>query len=337
MTIEQRISAFTNLGDELRTMQPDAFTRLTDAAKSENPWFTAANIALSLQGITRFLLKETLTNWTSQYDFNQGSAKKIGVVMAGNIPMVGFHDMLCVLISGHHLVAKLSSKDSVLIKFLVGKLSDIEPRFKGKITLTSDQLRDVDAVIATGSDNSARYFEFYFRKYPHIIRKNRTSVAVLNGDEDQPTLTALGEDVFSYFGLGCRNVSKLYLPESYNLSKLLQCWEPFQKVINHHKYANNYDYQKSIALVNKVPFYDNGFVLLLEDERLVSPIATVFYQYYRNEPHLHDLLNIHAEKIQCIIGSPPPATVAFGKAQLPEVWEYADNIDTLNFLLNLTA
>jgi hypothetical protein len=335
MDLQQRITAFTRLGDVLRNLNDGGRAALAIAAQSENPWFTADNVELSLKGITHFLQRDTLTNWLSRYDFNQVEPKKIGVVMAGNIPLVGFHDFLCVLVSGHTLLAKVSSKDSALITYVANRLCEIEPEFSRHITFTTEQLREVDAVIATGSDNSARYFEYYFRKYPHIIRKNRTSVAILSGTEDQDTLTALGKDVFSYFGLGCRNVSKLFLPESFELSTLLKSWEPYQEVINHHKYANNYDYQKSIALVNKTPFMDNGFVLLLEDYRLVSPVSTVYYQFYKDEVHLRELVNAHREKIQCIVGTISPATVAFGKAQLPEVWDYADNVDTLEFLMRL--
>ena len=335
MDLEKRISAFACLGTELENLQHETLTALTQAAKSENPWFTPGNVALSLRGITCFLRKESLTNWLNRYDFSQVAPKTVGVVMAGNIPLVGFHDFLCVLLSGHNIRAKLSSKDSVLITYLTERLIAIEPAFKQHITLTTEQLKGIDAVIATGSDNSARYFEYYFRKYPHIIRKNRTSVAILRGDEDPSTLTELGSDVFSYFGLGCRNVSKVFLPKSFDPAFLLKSWEPYKEVINHHKYANNYDYQKSIALVNKTPFLDNGFVLLLEDERLVSPVSTVYFQYYRNEVHLNEILEPYSNKIQCIVGSTPPATIAFGKSQLPDVSDYADNVDTMKFLLNL--
>ncbi|MCK6618666.1 MAG: acyl-CoA reductase [Cyclobacteriaceae bacterium] len=334
MDLRQRITAFAHLGNELSQLTPTLLSSLAHQAQAENPWFTPDNVLLSLQGITHLLEQDALSTWVNRYDFSHTTTKNIGVVMAGNIPLVGFHDFLCVLISGHSLTAKLSSKDSMLIRYVSEKLIEIEPSFRKRILLTSDQLKNIDAVIATGSDNSARYFEYYFKKYPHIIRKNRTSVAILTGNESDDDLNALGKDVFSYFGLGCRNVSKLFVPESFDFSRLLQCWEPYREVINHHKYANNYDYQKSIALVNKTPFLDNGFVLLLENEGIVSPIATVYYQRYRTLPHLNELLGKHPHKIQCMVGMNTPATVPFGKAQLPEVWEYADNVDTLQFLMN---
>jgi hypothetical protein len=335
MDIVQRIAAFARLGDELRHLTPSALAALAEGARSENPWFTPANVALSLEGIIKFLNEDTLSKWLSGYDLNKVTPKIIGVVMAGNIPLVGFHDFLSVLISGHCLLAKVSSKDSVLINHVAGKLIEVEPGFSKRITLTAEPFKDIDAVIATGSDNSARYFEYYFGKYPHIIRRNRTSVAILNGKENKQELTELGKDIFSYFGLGCRNVSKLFVPASFELPTLLKSWEPYQEVINHHKYANNYDYQKSIALVNKTPFLDNGFVLLVEDERLVSPVSTLYFQYYQNEEHLNDMIRPHQEKIQCLVGSTLLATIPFGKAQLPEVWEYADNVDTMDFLLKL--
>lgn len=334
MDLQKRIRAFSQLGTELSHLSPDTLTSLIVKAQSENPWFTPESVALSLRGITKFLQKDTLTKWLSGYDFSHTAPKTIGVVMAGNLPLVGFHDLLCVLISGNDIQAKVSSKDAALIQYIAQQLITIEPGFSDRIKFTTEQLKGIDAVIATGSDNSARYFEFYFRKYPHIIRKNRTSVAVIRATDDQKSLTELGDDVFSYFGLGCRNVAKIFLPESFDLAVLLKSWESYREVINHHKYANNYDYQKAIALVNKTPFYDNGFVLLLEDEGMVSPISTVYFQYYQNELHLNDLLQHHQEKIQCIVGSSAPATVPFGKAQLPEVWDYADNVDTIQFLMS---
>jgi hypothetical protein len=335
MDTDQRIAAFARLGDELRNLSAAEVTTLAEAAVSENPWFTPPNVTLSLEGIIKFLHEDTLSKWLSGYDLSQVAPKIIGVVMAGNIPLVGFHDFLCVLISGHSLVAKVSSKDSVLINYVAGKLIQVEPAFGKRITLTDEPFKKINAVIATGSDNSARYFEYYFGKYPHIIRKNRTSVAILSGNESKQELTELGKDIFSYFGLGCRNVSKLFVPESFELPALMESWEPYREVIHHHKYANNYDYQKAIALVNKTEFLDNGFVLLLENERLVSPVSTLYFQYYQSHDHLNDMIKTNNEKIQCLVGSTPPATVPFGKAQLPQVWEYADKVDTMDFLLKL--
>ena len=213
--------------------------------------------------------------------------------MAGNIPAVGFHDVLCVLLNGDSALIKLSSKDTVLLKFLLEKLIEINPGFSSKIQY-AERLKSFDAVIATGSDNTSRYFEYYFGKYPHIIRKNRTSVAILDGTENEKDLTQLGTDVFSYFGLGCRNVSKLFVPSGYNFGPLFRSWELFKEIEHHHKYHNNYHYQKSIFLVSVIPHLDNGFVLLQESERLVSPIAVVYYEYYTKPDELRDRLAFRA-------------------------------------------
>lgn len=256
-------------------------------------------------------------------------------MLAGNIPLVGFHDLLSVLISGHHVQLKLSSKDSKLIQYLIKHLIWLEPAFEKIIKIKENKLENFDAVIATGSDNSARYFEYYFGKYPNIIRKNRSSCVILNGNESEEEMEALGEDIFSYFGLGCRNVSKAFVPKGYDLAKILSRWESYKEIIHHHKYCNNYDYQKSILLVNLIPFLDNGFILLQENEKLVSPISVLFYEYYTDQEDLEIKLNINKEKIQCIVGSNSLATVPFGGAQYPEVWDYADNVDTLTFLEKL--
>ena len=254
--------------------------------------------------------------------------------VAGNIPLAGFHDLLSILVSGHALMAKLSSKDSVLPTFLADKLVEIEPKFAPAISLVP-RLRGFDAVIATGSDNSARYFQYYFGKYPHIIRKNRTSCAILEGTENDEELRLLGKDVFSYFGLGCRNVSKIFVPEDFDPVRLVNAWDVYVDIIHHHKYHNNYDYQKSILLVNKIPFYDSGFVILQENEKLVSPISVVYLQRYTNLDALTTHLDEIEEKVQCIVGKTRPANVPFGQAQEPELWDYADAVDTMKFLEEL--
>jgi hypothetical protein len=246
---------------------------------------------------------------------------------------VGFHDFLSVLISGRKLKAKLSSQDSVLLAHLADRLIEIEPAFKGQIQW-DERLHHIDALIATGSDNTARYFEYYFRNIPHIIRKNRSSCAVLKGSETIAGLHALGVDVFSYFGLGCRNVSKLYVPSGYDFIELLQTWEVSPKNIDHHKYANNYDYQKALLLVNKIPFFDNGCVLLREETALVSPVSVLYFEYYSDLHDLHQKIEVHREKIQCIVSEDGwfKNSEVFGHAQFPDVRDYADQIDTLKFL-----
>ena len=335
MTLDQRILAFHQLGSHLRQLSEEAFETLHDTVRQENPWFTKDNVRMALKGIEQFLQEDPLRKWTSSYSLHPATPKTIALVLAGNIPLVGFHDFLCVLISGHKAQLKLSSKDSTLFRYLIKHLVWFEPGFKTYIHIKEDKLENFDAVIATGSDNSARYFEFYFGKYPHIIRKNRTSCAILNGQETDEDLKALGTDIFSDFGLGCRNVSTLYLTQGYDLTRILSSWDEYKYSIDHHKYRNNYDYQKSILLVNGVPHLDTGFVLLQENSRLVSPIAVLYYQYYTTVEDLLTKLKANEHKIQCVVGSLAPATIPFGQAQYPALWDYADQIDTLKFLAEL--
>jgi hypothetical protein len=336
MNLTQRISAFAELGNQINRLNTDEKATLADQAAQRNPWFTPEYVALALAGVSQFLSDGTLKKWTAPYSLDTSTPKTIGVAMAGNIPMVGFHDFLCVLISGNKLKAKLSSQDEVLLRAITQKLIHIEPRFEPLINF-EERLNNVDAVIATGSDNTSRYFEYYFRNIPNIIRKNRTSCAVIMGDETTEQFIELGKDVFSYFGLGCRNVSKVFVPEGYSFTPLLDSWPGYSNIGNHHKYANNYDYQKSILLVNGVTFLDNGFVLVTENSALVSPISVLFFETYKNQDDLHEKINSQKEKIQCIVSANGwyPESVPFGKAQYPEVWDYADNVDTLKFLNNL--
>lgn len=333
MKIEERIEAFHNLGILLAELPENDFKSIAERARNENPWFTEASVRMAVRGITILLKPEALQTWTAGYNFGM-QPKKIAVVMAGNIPMVGFHDFLSILICGHSILIKCSKKDSVLIHFLVDHLSKIEPRFKDRVEF-SEQLKGFDAIIATGSDNTSRYFEYYFGKYPNIIRKNRTSVAILNGSESNDELEALGTDVFSYFGLGCRNVSKVFLPQGYQLEKLFRNWQSYHDIIHHHKYCNNYDYQKSILLVTRAPFLDNGFVMLEEQQKLVSPIAVVYYEFYQDRKAIDTILRPIADKIQCIVENSADAKVKFGEAQFPRPGDYADQIDTLKFLTGL--
>ena len=333
MNLEERIRAFALLGQSIVSIPAEIKEELVLNVKNQNSWFTENSVEIALKGISRFLSAENLATWTSSYPLHPATTKKIGLAMAGNIPLVGFHDYLCVLLSGHHLVAKLSSQDSVLIQFLTRELVRIEPRFTDYIHF-EELLKGIDAVIATGSDNTSRYFEYYFRHIPRIIRKNRTSCAVLSGEEPAEELTRLGIDVFTYFGLGCRNVSKLFVPEGYSFTPLLDSWQGYAEVGHYHKYANNYDYQKSILLVNGIPFLDNGFVMLTKNEASVSPISVLFYEEYKAPNDLHLKLTAHREKTQCIVAAKGwyKESVPFGEAQFPEAWDYADKVDTLQFL-----
>lgn len=337
MDIEERIDAFSSLGDQLTSLDDVQRAALAETVARENPWFTPENIDRALEGIAKMLTPKALRQWTARYQWAADAPPRtIALVLAGNIPLVGFHDVLCVLISGNIAMIKPSSKDTALIKFVLQELVAIAPAFGTRIIYVP-QIKNFDAVIATGSDNASRYFDYYFAQYPHIIRKNRTSCAVITGRESAEELTTLGVDVFSYFGLGCRNVSKLYVPTGYDFTPLLDQWNTYDNVINHHKYANNYDYQKAIMLVNKVPFLDTGFVMLTENDRLVSPIAVLYYEVYHSPEELSEKLAAVAEKIQCITGHQPPASTPLGQTQLPTNREYADHVDTLAFLQSVQS
>ncbi len=333
MNLTQRKAAFAKLGARIAQLTDEDIELLTAQAGSRNNWFDFANVKSALTGIAHMLTEDALSDWLSNYTPQAAEPKKVGVVMAGNIPAVGFHDMLAVLIAGHTLVAKLSSTDPYLINWLATQLTEIEPEFTNRIKFV-DKLKDIDAVIATGSDNTSRYFEYYFRNMPHIIRKNRNSVAVLTGFEKEEELVALGEDIFRFYGLGCRNVSKLYVPEEYDFTTLFQAMQPWEKVLDHHKYRNNYDYNKSIYLVNREPHLDNGFMLIRESEQMVSPISVVFYEHYTDFDSLRKTLAEQSEKTQCVVSAAGwlAGSENLGAAQKPQVWQYADDIDTLEFL-----
>ncbi len=336
MTLTNRIAAFAALGKLVQNLSADEKWKLSRQAAAHNSWFTEENVELALEGICRYLDEEKLRQWLAPYQLAEEypNPKKVGVVMAGNIPMVGFHDFLAVLICGHQLHAKPGSQDPVLIPYLAKELCEIEPGFKAFIHF-ADRLTGMDAMIATGSDNTSRYFEYYFSKIPHIIRKNRSSCAVLNGTESTEELHALGKDITQYFGLGCRNVSKLFVPEGYDFVPLFEALAPYQKVIENHKFTNNYDYNKSIYLVNREPHLDTGFLLFKEEKAMVSPISVVFYETYHSQEQLQQRLQEQEEKIQCVVGREPVGQVGFGDAQQPELWNYADGVDTIAFLQNL--
>ena len=304
-----------------------------------NGWFTEENVRYAMGSIGDALARDKLDKWISAYSIDEAKEpKRVGVVMAGNVPMVGFHDMLCVLMSGNTFVGKLSSDDKLLLPAVAEVLADIEPGFKDRIIFTFGILKDIDAVIATGSNNTARYFEHYFSKYPNIIRKNRHSVAVLDGSESEEELYELGRDIFQYFGLGCRNVSKIFIPANFDLDRLFGAIYPFRDIVNNKKYGNNYDYNKTLYLLRGAEhLLENGFLVLKEDTGLSSPVATLFYERYNSENELHERLRTDLPDIQCIVSKKElvPGSVPLGKAQSPELWDYADGVDTMKFLLSI--
>lgn len=333
--ISKKIAPFVQLGQLLQT---NVIDDAVQNAYRHNHWFTPEFVRTSLQSIAQeYLKEENLVVWLQKYDNSNPNPQKVGVVMAGNIPAVGFHDLLCVLLSGHHIIAKLSTDDRALLLFLIEKLIDLEPELASRITI-AERLNAADAYIATGSDNTARYFEYYFSKKPHLIRRNRTSVGIINGNETTEELTALGQDILQYFCLGCRNVAKVFVPEGYDFSTFYEAIEPkHDDYVNHHKYFNNYEYNKSVYLVNREPHLDNGFLLLRKSEALVSPISVLFYENYSSNAQLDTFISNTQDKIQCIVSQNGwyPNSLPFGKAQMPALSDYADGIDTMSFLTNL--
>ncbi|AHM63456.1 NAD-dependent aldehyde dehydrogenase [Flammeovirgaceae bacterium 311] len=336
MKLAARIKAFVALGSYLREIPADELDRLCRQAQNRNGWFIPSNVRFALKSWANLLQAQNIDTWLSAYTIpdEQDTPMHVGLVMAGNIPLVGFHDLLSVLISGHHLHAKPSSSDP-LPELITKKLLEIEPGFADYIDF-QERLTGMDAYIATGSDNTYRYFEYYFRNTPSIIRKNRSSCAVLTGHETADELKALGRDMLEYWGLGCRSVNKLFVPEGYDFPLLFRSLESWADVQNHHKWINNYDYYKSIFLVNGEEHLDTGFLLFKEAEALASPVAVVYYQYYKDAQQATQLIEEHSEKLQVVVGrEDTPGSTAFGQAQRPQLWDYADGIDTLAFLLKL--
>lgn len=333
LTAEKLIIAFKKLGHFIA--DPDSeFKNLILSAPNSNAWFTVEEVEKSLNALYQMLNETDIDTWFEDVKIAE-SPKKVGLILAGNIPLVGFHDVISVLATGNIALIKLSSSDDKLLPQLLKRLIAIEPLLADRIVYV-ERLKDFDMVIATGSNNTSRYFEFYFGKVPNIIRKNRTSVAVLTGKESPEEIASLGHDIFDYFGLGCRNVSKLYIPEDYDIKNFYEPIEPFKGIINHFKYNNNYDYNKSIYLVNAAQHYDNGFLLLKEDANMASPLAVLYYERYKNLEEVEQLLNAAEENIQCIVSGADlkvkTTVLKHGQSQQPRLWDYADNVNTIDFL-----
>jgi len=349
ISIQNRITAFAKLGDFLSQFSIDnikkidsiehneiffdGFLHQIKLAQENNSWFTKENVLFSLIEISKSLTTSNLNSFIDSFSLNSGSSKNVAIIMAGNIPLVGFHDFLSVLISGHSVSVKQSSNDKHLLPYLAKYLEYIEQDFKGKITFTEEKLTNFDAIIATGSDNTARYFEYYFKNKPNIIRKSRNSVAVITGNETEDDFIKLSDDIFQYFGLGCRSVSKLYVPKNYNFDLFFSGMYAKKDMINNAKYANNYDYNKAVYLMSLYDLLENGFLMIKEDKSYSSPIATVFYEYYEDEIVLKRKLEQDKEKIQCIVAKGfIENEVAFGQTQQPTLTDYADGVNTLEFL-----
>ncbi|NAS13529.1 acyl-CoA reductase [Poritiphilus flavus] len=345
-----RIQAFVKLGELFREFceydngksekawdsnsRFEEFDRKLALAEAKNGWFTRENVLFSLKRWTELLNQDSLEGWLAPYDISSNKEKAVAMITAGNIPLVGFHDLMCILLTGNKAQIKLSSNANVLMPFVVDQLLSFETSLEGKVKFTEGKLDDFEAVIATGSNNTARYFEYYFGNQPNIIRKNRNSVAILSGNEEPKQLSDLGEDIFRYYGLGCRSVSKLFVPRNYDFDHFFQGIFQYSDIIDGQKYANNYDYNKAVYLMSEFSILDNGFLMLKEDQGYSSPIATLFYEYYDSSSELEDRLESDKDQLQCVVrDSLHDSDVPFGRTQHPKLDDYADGVDTVEFLL----
>lgn len=341
MNIEKQISGLCKLSTYIKefieknpanfTEDDERFSSILRKSENENSWFTIENQKISLNQWVDSLTEKNIKNWLADYQIAT-APKKVGLILAGNIPLVGFHDVISVILSQHIPVIKLSSKDKAMLPFLLSKWNEFS---EGNIQYEfAERLKDFDAVIATGSNNTARYLEYYFKDSLSIIRKNRTSVAVLKGDETVEELQLLAEDIFCYFGLGCRNVTRLFIPNDFLIDKIFESFLNFKDVINHHKYANNYEYNRAIYLLNAEKFWDNNFVMLKEDEALFSPLSVLNFSRYENIEEVHTFINENEKEIQAIVAKPELGfdSIGFGEAQNPGLDTYADKVDTMKFL-----
>lgn len=341
MNREKQISGLAQLGfyiNKFLEVKPEnynevdeKFAALLRKSEIENSWFTQESQRFALKQWADLLTEENLNHWLSKYKPSHDS-KKVGLILAGNIPMVGFHDVISVILSQHIALIKLSSKDRTILPFLLNKwqeFSEAELQYE-----FVEKLQDFDAVIATGSNNTARYLEYYFKDHLSIIRKNRTSIAVLKGDETPEELQLLAEDIFRYYGLGCRNVTRLFIPQDFVIDGLFENFLNFKEIINHNKYANNYEYNRAIYLLNQERFWDNNFVMLKEDEALFSPLSVINFTRYKNIDVVKSFINENEENIQAIVAKPELGldSIALGEAQNPDLETYADHLDTMQFL-----
>ena len=357
MRLVDRIDAFASLGELLFKLRspddPDVagkdqdsksplknLNSLIEDASNYNGWFTTDMVRHMILAIVESLRRDKLEAWLKPYSGkleDHPKQKTVAIIMAGNIPAVAFHDLLSVLITGQKCKAKLSSDDNKLLPAIVDILVSIEPRFQDKVEFIEGKLVDFDAVIATGSNNTSQYFDYYFGKYPNIIRRNRNGVAVLTGYETEQELQGLADDIFLYYGLGCRNVSKVFIPKAYGVEKLLDVLAGRKKIAENHKYFNNYEYNKAIYLINTTPHYDSGNLLLVENKTYASPVSVVFYEFYEDMISLNEKLADDNDQVQCVVAGNKEVlnAIPFGTSQQPDLWDYADGVDTIEFLLSL--
>ena len=346
-TLYNRIKAFEKLGilfsnnisknsSKELTHWSSELNKAIDTSYKYNTWFTEDSVKQALNEWSKQLNYSNIKQWTDQYQLTDKSDKKIAIIMAGNLPLVGFHDLLCGLILNFNCIVKLSSDDKILIPFIIEFLDSVLPGIKNKVEFTTNPIKEFSGVIATGSNSSFKYFEYYFGSYPNVLRKTRHSIAVLDGNESVEDLKNLGNDIFTYFGMGCRSVSKLLVPKGYDFDLLFNALFKFKDIINHNKYVNNYDYNKAVYLMSEQKFIENGFVILKEDEKLGSPIGCLFFEYYENSKDLNTYISNIKDSLQCVVSNLNiPNSTSFGSSQKPNIDDYADNINTLDFLLKI--
>lgn len=333
MDIEKRIKAFAELGNALKTS--DIIKSAAAECVIKNPWFITKNVEYSINALADNLTEDNLRKWTEKYNITTASPRTIAVIMAGNIPLVGFHDFLCVLMSGHRILCKLSSNDNVLLPAIAKVLTSIDKEFDSLITFVEGKINNFDAVIATGSNNTSRYFDYYFGKYPHIIRHNRNSIGILSGNESAQELEALCDDIFLHFGLGCRSVNKLYIPRNYNFDNLIATAKKYEYLFDHHIYKSNLDYHKALLLLNNVPFVDGVFWMLKEDTSMYSPVSIINFEYYDDINEVKTFIKNNEDNIQCVVADGIDNAIAFGEAQKPSLTDYADGVDTMEWLTSI--
>jgi len=340
--LRQRINVLVKLGEALK--KDEELDSVIAKAALYNPWFTSEFCRYAIDAIIgKMLNAEKLEQWLSRYEVGEasdGKVKTIGIIMAGNLPLVGFHDFLCVYISGCNAKIKLSGKDDVLFPYVYDKLCQIDPTVRDRSAII-ERLEGFDAVIATGSNNTNRYFDYYFRDYPKILRRSRSSVAILNGTETDEELFGLADDIFMYFGFGCRNVSKLYVPEGYEITRLFPYFDRYKWMHGHTKYMNNYDYNRALLLMNRTAHLANEIIMLEENTGISSPVSVLYYEVYKNVKSIEEMIKYNIDSIQCIVSNESTVSetdmediVKFGHTQLPELWDYADNVDTMLFIFH---
>lgn len=335
MEISERTAVLILLGESLKQLD---WGQYLGEIRARNPWFTEPNVRLALTGIQRYLDPANIQSWVSNYNIEDKPTMRVGIIMAGNIPLVGFHDLLSVLITGNHAVLKQSSQDKILMPLILKELQDISPALAAKIEVSNERLpKNIQVLMATGSSNTARYITFHYQHLPRIIRTNRTSHAVLHGNETAGSLKKLGLDLFSYFGRGCRNISKIWVPIGYDFTVLASSCDPYKDLIKHESYLNNYRYQKALLKTDQRPFVDFENILLCRSQEVVSPIGMLFYDHYEDQADLMKKLQINQGSLQCVVSEQcwVPGSIDFGTAQSPDLWTYADHLDTVAFLLSL--